>query len=211
MSVCKHAAGSVGGGKFAPCQHCNRIAPAPQPPADATPHANDCVCLTCVPHCPPPTKAEFDALPSRWRRYVADLETNCDPGGMVRENAMLRDRIVQLEALINAPEIRDFVKAVQLEAAHQRSRWGSDHDAGKADADWFWLLGYLGGKALRTDDGPEKQLHRIITVAAAACNWHAAKLGLTNMRPGIETPKGLPPDDFDMSVFKNNGKEPVLR
>lgn len=101
-----------------------------------------------------------------------------------------RARALAAEALLNTPEIVDFAKAVQLEAAHQRARWGSDHDAGKADADWFWLLGYLGGKALRADDGIEKQLHRIISVAAAACNWHAAKLGQTNTRPGIETPAG---------------------
>lgn len=133
-------------------------------------------------------------------------------------------------ALLNTPEVLDFVRAVQLEAAHQRKRWPSEHDAGKTDADWFWLIGYLAGKALHnpgphdrdavafhahedpvtteplyftpydcTRDGcpdraatPEarKQLHRIVTVAAAAANWHAARLGQTNMRPGIETPAG---------------------
>jgi hypothetical protein len=35
----------------------------------------------------------------------------------------------------------------------------------------------------------EKRRHRIITVAAAALNWHAAVSGTdTSMRPGIETP-----------------------
>lgn len=120
-------------------------------------------------------------------------QADATKGARGPEGATLDDwraRALAAEALLNAPEIVDFAKAVQLEAAHQRARWGSDHDAGKTDADWFWLLGYLGGKALRADDGIEKQLHRIITVAAAACNWHAAKLGLTNMRPGIETPDG---------------------
>jgi hypothetical protein len=114
------------------------------------------------------------------------------------------------------------------------------HDAGKTDADWYWLIGYLAGKALHNPPeqvpdwnwcdlcghrpsaiggycsecdvlthavetssvaevpalieqrkasaktAVEKQLHRIITVAAAAANWHAAKLGKTNMRPGID-------------------------
>lgn len=137
--------------------------------------------------------------------------------------------LVAKAALLDAPEIHDFTRAVVLEAAHQRSRWDSNHDAGKTDADWFWLIGYLAGKALHNprgncpkcagagelgcsdsqcgdstwdhhcDDGracdacggmtPDKlQLHRIITVAAAACNWHAAKLGKTTMRPGIEPP-----------------------
>jgi hypothetical protein len=92
-----------------------------------------------------------------------------------------RDRLV---ALLNTPEILDFAKAVQIEAAHQRERWGSEHDAGKTNEDWFWLIGYLAGKALR-DSTPEKRMHRVVTVAAAACNWHAALLGKTNMRPGI--------------------------
>lgn len=89
-------------------------------------------------------------------------------------------------ATLNTPEIHDFIVAVEREAKHQRLRWGSDHDAGKADADWFWLIGYLAGKALHK---PEKQLHHIITTAAACLNWHAAKLGThTGMRPGIEPP-----------------------
>ena len=102
----------------------------------------------------------------------------------------------RLHRLVNTPEIVDFSKAVQLEAAFQREKWGSDHDSGKTDADWFWLIGYLAGKALHNPGTSEKnadkkRLHRIITVAAAACNWHAAVLGLTNMRPGIEPPQEI--------------------
>jgi hypothetical protein len=105
----------------------------------------------------------------------------------------------ELKALINTPEIIDFMKAVQLEAAHQRVRWPSEHDGGKTDEDWFWLIGYLAGKALhnpgqwadRSDAAYlEKQLHRIVTVAAATANWHRAKLGFRDMRPGIELPEG---------------------
>lgn len=99
-----------------------------------------------------------------------------------REAKGNRAEVERLTALLNTPEIVDFAKAVQIEAAHQRERWGSEHDAGKTDADWFWLIGYLAGKALHnppTDDGrtpEEARLHRIITVAAAAANWHAATL-----------------------------------
>lgn len=83
-------------------------------------------------------------------------------------------------ALLDAPEIHDFAKAVVFEAAHQRSRWSTEHDGDKTDADWFWLIGYLAGKALHTaTEDNDKLLHRIVTVAAAACNWHAAKLGKT--------------------------------
>ena len=80
------------------------------------------------------------------------------------------------------------MKGVPLEAAHQRKRWGSKHDAGKTPSDWFWLVGYLAGKALHahvTGD-TKKALHHTISTAAALCNWHAAILGKTDMRPGID-------------------------
>jgi len=88
------------------------------------------------------------------------------------------DVIERLDALVNTPEIHDFAKAVVLEAAHQLERW-KDTDPRKADADWFWLIGYLAGKALHNpldvdEDARDKRLHRIITVAAAAANWHRA-------------------------------------
>ena len=87
---------------------------------------------------------------------------------------------------INTPEIADFLAAVHNEALHQRERWGSDHDAGKTDADWFWLLGYLCGKAMHAQND-EKRLHHIITTAAACLNWHAARVGMwTAMRPGSD-------------------------
>lgn len=90
---------------------------------------------------------------------------------------------------INTPEVVEFVVAIQREAMHQRLRWPSEHDAGKADSDWFWLLGWLAGKAVHATD-PEQRLHHIITTAAACLNWHAARVGAhTGMRPGIEPPK----------------------
>ena len=97
----------------------------------------------------------------------------------------LANRLADLKATLNTPEVLDFLKAVPIEAAHQRERWGTDHDAGKTDADWFWLVGYLAGKALHK---PEKRLHHLITAAAALANWHLYALGKTNMRPGIEPP-----------------------
>lgn len=100
-----------------------------------------------------------------------------------------RDR---LREALNTPELHDFAKAVALEAAHQRERWGSEHDAGKDPADWFWLLGYLAGKALwsATHGDREKAMHHTISSAAALANWHAALSGTsTRMRPGIEEPR----------------------
>jgi hypothetical protein len=97
-----------------------------------------------------------------------------------------RDR---LRALINTPSTADFIEAVKIEAAHQRERWPSDQDAGKADSDWFWLIGYLAGKALRPGNTQEKRLHHIITTAAVCLNWHRHATGeATEMRPGIAEP-----------------------
>lgn len=99
----------------------------------------------------------------------------------------------RLTALHNAPELLDFAKGVVLEAAHQRERWPSDQDAGKTPADWFWLVGYLAGKALTSalSGNADKALHHTISTAAALANWHAALLGKhTAMRPGIAPPAG---------------------
>ena len=115
-----------------------------------------------------------------------------DPGTAYVQRTYLQQlelRVKELEALINTPEINDFVRGVELEAAHQRERWGSDHDAGKEPEDWFWLLGYLGGKALHAAKNGDvaKALHHCISTAAACANWHAALLGVsTAMRPGID-------------------------
>ncbi len=85
---------------------------------------------------------------------------------------------------INTPDIKDFLISVEKEAQHQRARWGVEGDGGKEDADWFWLLGYLAGKAFRPES-LKKQLHHIITAAASLLNWHAHKIGTYNkMRPG---------------------------
>jgi hypothetical protein len=113
------------------------------------------------------------------------LCVSCERDSLRAENEKLKDEL----ASINTPEIKDFMVAVEREAKHQRLKWGSEHDAGKADVDWLWLLGYLAGKAIHAPT-PEKALHHIITSAAACLNWHSAKLGIyTAMRPGIEPPK----------------------
>lgn len=68
----------------------------------------------------------------------------------------------------------------------------TSHDAGKAPQDWFWLLGYLGGKALHAAilGDVEKAKHHTISAGAALLNWHRALAGETRaMRPGI-----LPPE-----------------
>ena len=96
--------------------------------------------------------------------------------------------IDRLHTIINTPHADDFIRAVSIEAEHQRQRWGSEHDTGKTPADWFWLVGYLAGKALHAHAAAnvEKAEHHIITTAAACANWHRAMFGKTDMRPGID-------------------------
>lgn len=100
----------------------------------------------------------------------------------------LQAEVERLNAIINTPQSDDFLRAVSIEAEHQRQRWGSEHDSGKAPADWFWLVGYLAGKALHAhaDGDVEKAEHHIITTSAACANWHRAMFGKTEMRPGID-------------------------
>lgn len=100
-----------------------------------------------------------------------------------------REREAVRDEIINTPETADFMAGVPIEAAHQRERWGADHDAGKGPLDWFWLIGYLAQKAATAAIAgeSEKALHHTISTAAALANWHAALSGKSNaMRPGID-------------------------
>lgn len=54
-----------------------------------------------------PTAENINALPEGLRDYIHRLEANTDPAGMVRENVVLRERVAQLERMIEeAPEAR---------------------------------------------------------------------------------------------------------
>jgi hypothetical protein len=134
------------------------------------------------------SNGEMDIYYPAWRDDVDELAKLRAAAATLEARAVAAE--VALRAL-DSPELRDFAAGAVREAAHQRKRWGSDHDAGKTPADWFWLIGYLAGKALHahSEGRADKALHHTITAAAALANWHAAILGLTNMRPGIEPPK----------------------
>lgn len=95
------------------------------------------------------------------------------------EVVRLRREVKELNERLNTPELCDFSKGVVLEAAHQRQRWSANNDAGKQHSDWFWLVGYLAGKALRAAmiGDTKKALHHCISTAAVLANWHAAITG----------------------------------
>jgi len=100
--------------------------------------------------------------------------------------------LYNLKVLLNTPEIDDFDKAVPLEAAHQVLQWGAESDAGKTAPDWFWLVGYLAGKALAAAllGDQRKAKHHCVSTAAVLRNWHAhIRSGESVMRPGISAEK----------------------
>ena len=99
----------------------------------------------------------------------------------------LRADYDRLHALVNNPQTTRFLEAVRAEVAHQVERWGTVHDRAKEPAEWFWLIGYLAGKALRShvEGDTHKALHHTISSAAALANWHAAiSLADNRMQPG---------------------------
>lgn len=82
----------------------------------------------------------------------------------------------EVRELLERPHIEEFFEASQVEAAHQRARWGEEHDINKSPEDWFWVIGYLSGKALAAFkagdiDGAK---HHTISSAAALAHWHEA-------------------------------------
>lgn len=78
----------------------------------------------------------------------------------------------QTKALLTAPHTQDFLEAVKLEATHQRERYMAEHDAGKADPDWYWTASAILGKVMWPGATQEERLHRIIAGAALLLNWH---------------------------------------
>jgi hypothetical protein len=103
--------------------------------------------------------------------------------------------------LLNTPVLYEFGEGAVMEALHQRERWGAEHDAGKEPQDWYWLLAYLAGKALRAciDGNTEKALHHTISSAAVLANWHSHILGAASeFRPGISAEKQAAVDGLEV-------------
>jgi hypothetical protein len=86
----------------------------------------------------------------------------------------LQAEVERLIGILNTPMLEPFAEAVVAEAKHQVFRWGPDHDATKDPEQWFWVLGYLAGKAIgavKAGD-TEKALHHVVTSGALLANWH---------------------------------------
>ena len=113
-------------------------------------------------------KTKFDPNSIEYWKEVAERIT-CSLGEAQLE-------VGRLKTLINNPQTDEFLSAVKAEAAHQRDRWGEAHDRGKSAENWFWLVGYLAGKCLRSviTGDKHKALHHTISSGAALANWYEA-------------------------------------
>lgn len=90
-----------------------------------------------------------------WRQTLVDL-------------AETRAELARIKASLDTPAQEDFLTAAVTEARYQRTRWD---DSTKTDSDWFWLVGYLVGKAFQDTRG--KRVHHLTAAAAVLANWHA--------------------------------------
>lgn len=139
---------------------------------------------------PPPIPEEF----RNWAKQYAD-GNSIDAHPKIREhlNAELYEAIINtyrhlsptgesawterlkyLEALINSPEIDDFLKGLQLEAAHQTERWSVEAEEKKMPHHYACVMDKLKGKmAMAIFDGNiEKYKHHLVTLAAVCFNVH---------------------------------------
>lgn len=105
------------------------------------------------------------------------------------ERAIVAEKeIARLRRLIGRPYHGSWTDEVLVEAAHQRERWGAKQDVGKQPEDWFWLVGFLAGKALAAHKAgdAEKAHHHTVSTAAVLAHWAAQISGHENvMRPGL--------------------------
>lgn len=109
-------------------------------------------------------EVERDEARRMHHKLSALLET------MKAERDEARGEVERLTNLINTPHTVEFHESVQIEVAHQRDRWGDEHDERKSPADWLWALGYLANKAVHDVRG--KRLHHIVASAALLANWY---------------------------------------
>lgn len=102
-------------------------------------------------------------------KHVANIIRDAWPHRMSRAAAETIDRYYM--GLLDTPDQDEFLTASKLEAKYQVMTWHAE-DQSKTDSDWFWLVGYLVGKAFHDIRG--KRVHHLTAAAAALANWHAA-------------------------------------
>ncbi len=140
-------------------------------------------------HCPFGTSvdAQYQAMNEAQRKAFSLLKPMHDalvaaPQPAQTERPALEAEIARLKAIIHTPESDDFLRGVSIEAEYQRTLHGVDDTAARFDwHQWFWVAGYLLGKALgccKTGAGNgEKAKHHLVTTAALLMNWHNVLTG----------------------------------
>jgi hypothetical protein len=111
---------------------------------------------------------------------------------MIEDSRKLQAEVEHLRMLIGRPYVGAWTDEILIEAAHQRDRWGNKHDHGKMPEDWFWLIGYLAGKALASHKAGDaaKAHHHTVSTAAVLAHWAAAIDGNEGIfRPGLGAEK----------------------
>lgn len=110
------------------------------------------------------------------RRIALALGRSRDGTGLDCDWHDLAGDVENIMNTINTPELDRFLVGLRVEAGHQVHRWGDPHDRSKSAENWFWLVGYLAGKALRSaiTGDVDKAKHHTISSAAALFNWHRA-------------------------------------
>ncbi len=100
--------------------------------------------------------------------------------------ALQREK-ARLSAPANTLQLHNFAKAVVLEAGGTNANAGDQTTTlAKSRTTGSGCSGIWAGRHCARNDGDQaKALHRTITAATLAANWHAAVFCQTNMRPGI--------------------------
>jgi hypothetical protein len=122
-------------------------------------------------------------------RRIDEIRAGGDPWVAFHALEPLRAEFIRLDDLINKPHTDDWFEAVRLEAAHQVERWGVEHDNGKGPPEWFWLIGYLAGKAVASEieGDADKAMHHTISSGAVLLNWWRSLRGIETLyQPGSD-------------------------
>jgi hypothetical protein len=126
--------------------------------------------------------------------YLEMMRAHVDEGGKLshQNGVHLLAEVERLNLILNSPIVEPFVNAAIAEARHQAYRWGEDHDAKKTAWDWFWALGYLGGKAAHSALAADwhKAKHHTVTAAALLANWHVQIVGAEQLSDTQRPEKG---------------------
>ncbi len=108
---------------------------------------------------------DLTTLPARLNAFAKEL---------IASHCASLTEVTRLQELINNPELGSFLHGVRIESAHQREKWGEEHDHKKSPGDWSMLLDRIKGKQCQAvwDGDLDKLCHHLITMAAICFNYH---------------------------------------